>query len=94
MFDRQLAARLEAADRAGALEHTQTRARLDPASNCRWEVVGEGSAVYSGHASPVRGVTGLGMTRAATAQVVRWALGHWPLVLYAVGVVYQLTRAG
>ncbi len=25
---------------------------------------------------------------------VRWALGHWPLVLYAVGVLYQLTRTG
>lgn len=25
---------------------------------------------------------------------VRWALGHWPLLLYAVGVVYQLTHAG
>ena len=25
---------------------------------------------------------------------VRWALGHWPLLLYAVGVVYQVTHAG
>lgn len=25
---------------------------------------------------------------------VRWGLAHWPLVLYAVGVVYQLTHAG
>lgn len=77
MFDRRLAARLEAADGAGALEHAQTRARLEPESNCRWETIGEGTAVYSGHASPVRGVTGLGMTRPVTAEEVRAAVAFF-----------------
>ena len=25
---------------------------------------------------------------------VRWVLGHWPLVLYLVAALYQVTRAG
>ena len=64
-FDKSLAARLEAADAAGSLEHAQTRARLEPESNCRWAEVGEGVAVYSGHASPVRGVATAVMTASA-----------------------------
>lgn len=71
MLDKTLAARLEAADAAGALAHTQTRARLEPESNCRWQEVGDGLAVYSGHASPIRGITGWGMARPVTAQEVR-----------------------
>lgn len=63
-----LARLLEKCDRLSTCRYTEVKREADAASGSAWQPCGDGAAVYTGEASPIVGVYGLGMEQPAGAQ--------------------------
>jgi GNAT superfamily N-acetyltransferase len=77
LADAALAARLEAADAQGNVGYVRAKQRLYPESQSAWLAIGDGYAVFTGPASPINRVHGLGMSRAITAPEIDAADGFY-----------------